>query len=248
MKAILLVCFASLAANVFSQNPDTPEDLSRRVHVELQAIALPTADADALLPDLRDPANAAAAWSKLDALITDGKAKRAAVLTGQTIPDKPLKLSNGEEIRFPLHHREPWVIEPRDKEGNPADQQRAGANAKDPLAIQFNAEDTWSRLVGVSLTIKVHSSAKAGPFYVTAEPEHTWLLKWDEFEIGRFPNNEKILLKQPRFASANVNSTFAMTSGETVLLSAHRIPGQEGQTELFQLRVWNHQLPDAPPK
>jgi hypothetical protein len=143
---------------------------------------------------------------------------------------------------------QPTVIEPRHQEAKPAGQKLDGAAAKQPLAIQFNAEDTFSRLVGVSLTIRVHYYAKDGPFYVAAESEHSWLLKWDEFEIGRFPNNEKILLKQPRFGSANVNGTFAMTSGEPALLSAHRIPGQEGQTELFQLRVWIRQLPAAPAK
>jgi hypothetical protein len=46
-------------------------------------------------------------------------------------------------------------------------------------------------------------------------------------------------VKQPRFASADASSTFAMSNHERILLGIHPVPGSPDKMEVALLRIWS---------
>ena len=222
------VALLALLASSPSRSADDANDPPWKIHIELQAITLPAKDAFALLPELSDEKSMPAAWTKLEAMITGGKAKVSAVLRGQTHGAK-IEAHQGEDLRYPSQFEQPFPI------GNPAGEK---ADPKQNLGVAFGPTVFEVRATGVMLTADAYASADGKRITVTATPEHVWMLGWQEFEQGRLANNEKIIIKQPRFASAKTTGTFALQSGERTLLSIHRVPDHEKEMELFILRAW----------
>jgi hypothetical protein len=206
-----------------------------KVHIEFQVYSLPAKKGLPLVPELRDEGKLAQAYKKLEALAQKGEAKLSANLGGQTTHEKALKLAQVEEVRYPVEFEQAALVRnvpAQDGNGLPA-----SVTGEAP-AVSYPPTIFERRTVGITLTISVGVSEDGQRLFVTAGPEHSWLLKWDEFEAGRLANNEKIIWKQPRFAFAKADSAFGMFSGERVLLSAHPIADQPEQLELFFLKVW----------
>ena len=216
---------AVLASSVAQDDPPKP---AWKIHIELQAITLPAKDALALLPELSDEKSMPAAWMKVEALLAGEKAKVSAVLLGATLGEK-IEAHQGEDVRYPSEFSPPRLIE------NPAGEKAA---PKQNGGVAFLATAFEVRKTGVMLTADAYASADGKRITVTATPEHVWMLGWQDFEVGRLANNEKIIIKQPRFASVKTTGTFAVLSGERTLLSIHRVPDHEKEMEFFILRAW----------
>ena len=235
------VALLAVLASTPAQTPDAIKDDAWKIHedhapkiqIELQAITLPEKDALALLPELSDEKSMPAAWTKLEAMITGGKAKVSAVLRGQTHGAK-IEAHQGEDVRYPSQFEQPFPI------GNPAGEK---ADPKQKLGVAFGPTVFEVRATGVMLTADAYASADGKRITLTATPEHVWMLGWQDFEVGRLANNEKIIIQQPRFASAKATGTFAVQSGERTLLSIHRVPEHENEMELFILRAWTTPTP-----
>ncbi len=225
-----LTAAALLILPAFSpaQSPDDAPERAWKIHVELQAITLPAKDALALLPGLSDEKSMPAAWTKLATMLSEEKAKISAVLLGETHGEK-IEARQGEDVRYPSEFSSPSPIE------NPAVEKSA---PKQNLGVAFSATAFEVRATGVMLTADADASTDGKRITITATPEHVWMLGWQDFEVGRLANNEKIIIKQPRFASAKTTGTFAVQSGERTLLSIHRVPEHENEMELFILRTW----------
>ena len=228
--------FLAVLASTPAQTPDAVKDDAWKIHedhapkiqIELQAITLPAKDALALLPELSDEKSMPAAWTKIEALLAGEKAKISAVLLGETHGEK-VEAHQGEDVRYPSEFSSPSPIE------NPAGEKAA---PKQNRGVTFGPTAFEMRKTGVMLTADAGASADGKRITITATPEHVWMLGWQEFEQGRLANNEKIIIKQPRFASAKTTGTFAVQSGERTLLSIHRVPDHEKEMEFFILRAW----------
>jgi hypothetical protein len=244
MKFILqAVCVFTMCHLALGEDTDGPSGEDWNVHVELEVISLPTRKALAMLPALQEDAKLADAYQKLKAIAESAEAKVEANLTGRTMHGADLKLTQVEEIRYPIEFEQPSPVTPN-FEAKPTD-----SKAHDPkqrFAISYPGTTFETRAVGISLSVSFGVSVDGKRFFVTAEPEHSWLLRWDDFEVGRLANNEKIIWKQPRIAVAKSAHTFGMSSGERLLLSAHPIPGKPDRHELFFLRAWTTPRPTAP--
>jgi hypothetical protein len=227
---LLLVCCCARGQDVAA-----PSGEDWNVHVEFEVISLPAKKAHAMLPDLRDDAKVADAYTKLKAMVQAGEAKMEANLGGQTMHAGDLKLKQVEEVRYPIEFEQPnpIALEPAAPTAV-----APGKDAKLPISVSYPPTTFETRDVGITLSVSFGVSEDGKRLFATAEPEHSWFMRWDEFEVGRLANNEKILWKQPRFAVTKVSSTFGMESGQRVLLSAHPIANQPDQFELFFLRVW----------
>lgn len=228
----LPIAIAALCVAVHAQDPAGPSEMDWKIHLEVQSIELPAKTAYALLSQLRDEKQMPEAWKRLETLVETGEAKLGLNLGGQSTDNHEVKLSVGEEIRYP---NEP----PR------VDVVLSKAAAEKPVAPNDNSQDVAyspdmlvSRNVGLSLEGYLRTSVDGKRLVVSAACSRTWLLRWDEFEIGRLRNNDKIAHKQPRFAFARSETSFGVNSGERVLLSAHPIPEQANQMELVLLHIW----------
>jgi len=212
--------------------PAQASDEAWKIHVELQAIMLPAKDALALLPELSDDKSMPAAWAKVEAMLADAKAKVSAILLGQTQGEK-IEVRQGEDVRYATEYTTPWPIQ------HPADDK---AGPKQNLGVAFGPTAFEIGKTGVMLTASAEASADGRRISVSATAEHVWMLGWQDFEQGRLANNDKLIIKQPRFASAKTEGAFALNSGERTLLSIHRVPGSETEMELFILRTWTTPL------
>jgi hypothetical protein len=228
LLAPLLIFLA--AASGVTQGTDAPGVADWKIHLEFHAVTLPEKQAYALLPDLRDEAKMPDAWAKLEALIASGGARIAANQNANAVNNEEVTLSTGEEIRYPADFNPAKFVEKR--EAAPKKPNKAKNSGVAVPVDHFEA-----RRVGITLVSHLRVSDDGKRLIVSSKAEHCWLLSWDEFEVGRFANNEKILIKQPRFTSAKIENTFGIFSGERVLLSSHAVPGGE-ETELLLLRVW----------
>ena len=230
-----LAAVALLAVLIFSpaHAADGTLDHAWKIHLQLHAITLPAKDALALLPELSDEKSMPAAWTKIEALLAGEKAKVAAVLLGETHGEK-IEAHQGEDVRYPSEFSPPSPIE------NPAGEKAA---PKQNVGFAFLAAAFDVRKTGVMLTADAAASADGKRITIIATPEHVWMLGWQDFEQGRLANNEKIIIKQPRFAAVKTTGTFAVLSGERTLLSIHRVPEHEDEMELFILRTWTTPIP-----
>ena len=225
-----LAAVALLALPAFSpaQSPDEAKERPWKIHVELQVITLPAKNALALLPELSDETTMPAAWKKLEAMLADERAKVGAVLLVETHGEK-VETHQGEIVRYPTEFSPPVAIE------NP---EATKAAPRQGLGIGFGPTAFDARQTGVLLSTDATWWQDGKHITITATLEHVWMLGWQDFEQGRFANNEKILIKQPRFASVKTTGTFPVLSGERTLLSIHRVPEREKEMELFILRAW----------
>ncbi|MEI7820963.1 MAG: hypothetical protein WCK55_08605 [Verrucomicrobiota bacterium] len=238
LPRLAAVALLALPAFLSAQSPDDAKERAWKIHVELQAITLPAKDALALLPELSDGTTMPAAWKKLEAMLAEERAKVVALLLGDTIfekifgiatPGAKIEAHQGEIVEFPTEFSPPLPIE------NP---ETAKAAPKPALGIGFGPTAFASRQTGVLLAADAAASTDGKHITITATLEHVWMLGWQDFEQGRLANNEKILIKQPRFSSVKTAGTFAVLSGERTLLSIHRVPEREREMEIFILRAW----------
>ena len=140
-----------------------------------------------------------------------------------------IEVHQGEIVEYPTEFSPPLPI------GNP---EATKAAPKPALGIGFGPTAFEARQTGVLLAADAAASADGKRITITATPEHVWMLGWQDFEQGRLANNEKIIIKQPRFASVKTTGTFAVRTGERTLLSIHCVPEHEKEMELFILRAW----------
>ena len=230
LTRLTVLAVIAFAAVLSARADDALQEGDWKIHVELHTITLPEKNALALLPELRDETTIAAGWAKLEAMIAKDEAKVFAVLIGEGKDGEKIEARQGEEVRYATEFSPPSLVEPG------AGQSKEPA--KGPQAVSFGPTAFEKRDIGIAFTAELSVSADGRRVHMAATPEHTWLLGWEDFENGRLPNNEKIFIKQPRFAVVKTSGHFAMNSGERTLLSIHRVPGRENTMEFFLLRAW----------
>jgi hypothetical protein len=209
-----------------------------RVHSELQVISLPEKAAIALLPELRDEGKIEAAWKRIETMLAEGGGTLVAAPMVVANADEKGEAKQGEEVRYGSEYSSAQLIEPEPKPGDTA------LPGKDKaLGISYPATAFEIRHVGITLTAEAGVSKDGQTLDVTVKTEHTWHLGWSEFESGQTLSGEKIQVKQPKFASVKADSVLTMRSGERMLLSFHRVPGEQGRMELFLLRAWTAARP-----
>jgi hypothetical protein len=211
-----------------------------RVHVELHVVRLAEKKAFGLLPELRDEKKVQGAWEKLEKMIAAREAKLEASPGGVTEDGDAIKVWEGEEVKYPIEFEMPQLMERADaqKRETVAGEPKGGKNAVANAPVSFAATTFETRNVGLEFSGAVSASRDGKRVEVESEINRTWLKQWDEFEVGRLANNEKILIKQPRISSVKSQMQLRLESGERVLLSVHRVPGTKEEMELILLRVW----------
>lgn len=215
-----------------------------RVHVELHVVRLGEKKAFGLLPELRDEKKIQGAWEKLEKMIAAGEAKLEASPGGVTEDGNSIKVWEGEEVKYPIEFEMPQLMERAEsqkKEAAVVPGKKGGANAGANAPVSFPVTTFETRNVGLEFSGAVSASRDGKRVEVESETNRVWLKQWDDFEVGRLANNEKILIKQPRFSSVKSQMQLRLESGERMLLSVHRVPGTKEEMELILLRVWTVQ-------
>jgi hypothetical protein len=210
-----------------AQEPAAPSEEDWKINVELKVFAASATKLNPLTNDLLDPGKVSAAAEKLEQMVEKGEAELVGTILSQTTNNRAIEASQGEEVRYPIEFERPHQIE-----GKPGE--AAGSKG-----VAYPATTFETRKVGLSLKADAWVSPDGNRFVLEAHPSRTWLVQWDEFENGRLANNDKIITKQPRFASAEVRSTVSIAQNERVLLGVHPVPGAPGKMEVMLLRVWS---------
>ena len=226
--AVLSLAFANVAVAQLAPAP-FPEDY--KIHVEMTVFAANARKLNPLVAELRDQTKVNDAAAKLEKMVESGEAELVATVASETVEGQTIRAFQGEQIRYPIEFESPYAIEGRNA--------RTSSNKEGPRDIAYPPTTYETRNVGLSLELNANVSADGKRFMVYAKPTRTWFLKWDEFENGRLANNDKILVKQPRFASAEGSSTIAMSNQERVLLGVHAVPGSPDKMEVMLLRIWS---------
>ena len=227
LPAVLMLGFATAA---IAQEPPGPSPQDWKIYVEMKVFAASARKMNPLVAELRDEAKVDDAAAKLEKMVESGEAELVGTIASQTIENHAISAFQGEQIRYPIEFEQPMAIQSRDGD--------AKAPEARPRDIAYPATTYETRNVGLALELDANVSADGKRFVVSAKPTRTWFLKWDEFENGRLANNDKIIVKQPRFASAEASSTIAMANQERVLLGVHSVPGVPDKMEVMLLRVW----------
>jgi hypothetical protein len=231
MKLVLSVFVLVCASFTLAQDPPAPSANDWKIYVEMKVFAGTAKKLNPLVSELRDETKVNDAAAKLEKMTESGDAELVGTIASQTIENHEISAFQGEEIRDPIEFETPYVIE--GKAGQTANPEGR------PRDISYPATTFETRIVGLSLEVDASISTDGKRFVIMAKPKRTWFLKWDEFENGRLANNDKIIVKQPRFASAESVSTFAMSNHERVLLGIHAVPGSPEKMEVMLLRVWS---------
>jgi len=231
MKSVLSAFVLVFAPLALAQDPPAPSAHDWKIYVEMKVFAGSAKKLSPLVAELRDESKVNDAAAKLEKMAESGDAELVGTIASQTIENHEISAFQGEEIRHPIEFEMPSAIEGKtaqaaNQEGRPRD-------------IAYPATTYEKRNVGLSLEVDATVSTDGKRFVVTAKPRRTWFLKWDEFENGRLANNDKIIVKQPRFASAESISTIAMSNNERVLLGIHAVPSSPDKMEVMLLRVWS---------
>jgi hypothetical protein len=231
MKFVLSTFTLAIASVALAQEPPAPSPEDWKIYVEMKVFAASARKLNPLVAEMRDETKVNDAAAKLEKMVESGEAELVGTIASQTIEGHEISAFQGEQIRYPLEFEQPGAIDTKAGE--------ATTPAAQPRDIAYPATTYETRNVGLSLEADVSVSTDGKRFIVTAKPKRTWFLKWDEFENGRLANNDKIIAKQPRFASAEGSSTFAMSNQERVLLGVHSVPGSPDKMEVMVLRVWS---------
>jgi hypothetical protein len=231
MQVVLSALVLAIANLAIAQEPPAPAPEDWKIYVEMKVFAASARKLHPLVAELHDETKVNDAAIKLEKMVESGEAELVGTIASQTVDNHEISAFQGEQIRYPIEFEGPQLIEGRN--GQPA------TPAGRPQDIAYPATTYETRNVGLSLEADVSVSADGKRFLVIAKPKRTWFLKWDEFETGRLANNDKIIVKQPRFASAEGSSTFAMSNQEPVLLGVHSVPGSPDKMEVMVLRVWS---------
>jgi hypothetical protein len=208
-----------------------------KVHWELHVFALPAKKALSLLPELRDEATIAAGWDKLQAMVEKDEADVVATNGGQVMNGVEMVSSQGEDLKYGIEFDAPKLIESSDA-ARQANQQTEPHKIAENLAVSFPTSTFETKRLGIALVMTARASDDGKRLEITTKFDRTWLVQWDETEVGRLPNNEKLLIKQPRIETVGNQGTSGLFAGERILLSSHRVPGNGGKMELVFLRVW----------
>jgi hypothetical protein len=229
MKLVLSVFVLVSASFALAQDPPAPSANDWKIYVEMKVFAGTAKKLNPLVAELRDETKVNDAAAKLEKMTESGDAELVGTIATQTIDSHKIYAFQGEQIRYPIEFEIASVIE--GKAG-----QAANPDGRRDIAYPITTYET--RDVGLSLEFDPSVSDDGKRFVVYAKPKRSWFLKWDEFEIGRLANNDKIITKQPRFAEAGSSGTFAMSNHERVLLGIHTVPGSPDKMEVMLLRVW----------
>jgi hypothetical protein len=185
-----------------------------------------------LMRNLLRPTEQPHAIAELKELIKSGAVELTGEVTGETLLDEKFEGFQGETWKSGISFEQPEVLMPK------ADAKTAAPSSKEPtLGFGYATTGFASDKLGTSLTLATALSEESGQYIVNASCTRKWLVKWDDFEIGRLPNNEKILIKQPRIGEAASSGTFAVASGEWIVLSFHSVSRIPARSELVLLEL-----------
>ena len=231
MKFVLSALTLAFASVAIAQGPPAPSPQDWKIYVEMKVFAACAKKLNPLVTELRDETKVNDAAAKLEKMAESGEAELVGTIASQTIENHQISAFQGEQIRYPIEFESPYAIEGKDGQTTTPKER--------PRDIAYPATTYETRNVGLALELDVNASPDGKRFVVTAKPRRTWFLKWDEYENGRLANNDRIIAKQPRFASAEASSTIAMANQERVLLGVHSVPGSPDKMEVMLLRVWS---------
>jgi hypothetical protein len=233
----LIAAFGLVAGPLVAQEENEEPRPKWRVHVELHVVRLGEKKAFGLLPELRDEKKIQGAWQKLEKMIAAGEAKLEASPGGVTEDGDSIKVWEGEEVKYPIEFEQPQLMDWTEEQKR-AVEKEGGVKVAANAGVSFAATTFETRNVGLEFSGVVSASRDGKWVEVESETNRVWLKQWDDFEAGRLANNEKILIKQPRFSSVKAQMQLRLESGERMLLSVHRVPGTKEEMELILLRVW----------
>jgi hypothetical protein len=239
MKALTLLALLSLTTISILAEESKPDSNKRAgILVKMQVYSGKKATLQPVMRAMLQPSEKSRAFAELEKLVTAGSVETTSELTGETLADGKYTSFQGESVRFAIGFDPPNVILAKADDKTSTVPANAAAPAFGYAANAFDKQN-----VGTSLTLTPTLSEVAGEYIASADWSRSWLVKWDEFEIGRLPNNEKILIKQPRFAQVTSGGSFAAADGEWTVLGFHSVPGTPDRSELVLLQLKSKPAP-----
>ena len=255
--AFLLLAFAALSLHAAEKPADKPvvdpprEELEKlggfkpapsdpavfNIHIEMQVVAIPEADALPLIEQMKDPAQI----EKANGVIQDMIGKKRATLIGWPMliakSGQRAVVENITEIRYATEFSPPQVNAPAAQPPEPA-LPAGGAQKKDApaKAAAANNGDVCptafeTRNVGVTLEIEPVLDADSMEIEIQMAPQHVRLLHFDKLVAET--DGRKIAIEQPRFESSKMNTNMSVHSGQRMLLGTFRVTEPAGHIELF---------------
>ncbi len=230
---ILLLCGAM---SLCAEDAEQKAAQQWQVKGELQAITMPEKTALALLPALSDDTTIVGAWKQIEGMLTKGEARVTAVVIAKANSGDKAEARQGEEVRYPIEFEvsEGATAEAGqapDKVSKPAPDKKGPQGLVGMFPTTFEKRNTGVAMVMTPLAVD------AASVQLLLEASHTWFLGWEQFEAGQVTNGDKVKVPQPKLSVAETKSSFHLRTGERVLLSIHRVPGETGKMELFIFRA-----------
>ncbi|HEV7401741.1 MAG TPA: hypothetical protein VGO11_02400 [Chthoniobacteraceae bacterium] len=94
-----------------------------------------------------------------------------------------------------------------------------------------------ARNVGQQMELNLNPTANPKVMRCTYAVTSTRYKGTETLKVGRLATGEHLTVEQPRFTEMKDQSTTTLQSGVPKLIGAHRLPGPEGEYELFILTL-----------
>lgn len=246
--ALLLAALASLAMETMpaiSQEPAPawPQD----VQIELQAVTLPEPLAMELIPDLLDGKKIEAANTRLQKLLTEGKAQLAGWLVLPTRSGQRAVVQSVEELRFATQFDPGQMavsVQAPKADAAQGDTIKVSpkiqADGIDPVPTAFQMREC-----GLTLEVEPVLAPDGETVDLNIVPQHVRLLRWAPVTIKHGESGKEVTVQQPVFSSLRVTTSLTLKSGQRKLVGNFKITDPPGSMELFLLRVEVQKLPAA---
>ncbi len=233
MKRLPLFALTTIAAFA-ADAPPTPQDWI--IHIEFTAITLPEKTVLPLLDALSDEQKEQVAFAKIEAALAKGEATLEGRLIALTEHGVKKTAESSVEVRYPTEYGYATYLDLKSiKDTKPL--------PENLLSLLYPPSGFETRGEGLQLELQPQVSADGQWLKIDVTPQHTRLLKWDEYASGITPKGERLTIKQPRFGVSKDQFTLVIHSGKRSFVGIHKVPDQPKKMELFFIRAWTTRKP-----
>ena len=225
-----------------------PDPAEYNLDFELFFVAVPAEQSLALIPRLKDPAQAEKACGEVQRMVIEKKARLVSVLNLTTRSGNRAVAEDIQEVRYPIEfegakfvagkkpadaHKEaaPKDAKPGDKrEDAPANETGVFPEVIPPMPTTFE-----TRNAGCTLELEPVLDTPTSRIDLQLAAQHVHLAEYEEHTVTA--NGREVTLRQPRFETNKVSTNIILKSGQPFLLGTFTANGGEpGWVELFILR------------
>lgn len=225
-----LCAAASLAVLAACDPPGTVSNKQTQVLIEFVAVDMPRDVALEIASEFRDPHKRGHAFSRVEDLIREKKARVWAWQPLTTKSGQRAVIEQIDEFRYATEFMPPEIPLAPAEDGETASAEKPSVYSMAPTAFE-------TRNVGVTLEIEPVVNPGGETIDLNLVPQHVRMMRMNKIGIGKEGTGERAEVEQPQFYTMKLTTSLNVKNGEPRLLGQFVMPGEEDRMELFIIRA-----------